>query len=141
MRENAAVLQDKQCFCDTGLNLGLFLRLAPFQRLDLHLPIDSSKAATLFQYCLQEDTKGCPGGASCCHNQFLMQGITSCMSCFETLGPSLVVQNVLRSCARCLDSALLAGCICMLAECIPCMLKGNAECDLSVMSDAAESSA
>ena len=28
----------------------------------------------------------------------------------------------------------------MLAECSPCMRKGNAECDLSVMSDAAESS-
>ena len=47
MSQDAAMLEDEQGFCDSGLLAGALLRLAPLQGLDLDLPVDASKAATL----------------------------------------------------------------------------------------------
>jgi len=53
MRQHTPMLEDEQGLCDPGLLLGALLRLAPLQGLDLHLPVDAGKAASLLQHCLQ----------------------------------------------------------------------------------------
>ncbi len=53
MRQHTPMLEDEKGLCDPGLLLGALLWLAPLQGLDLHLPVDASKAASLLQHCLQ----------------------------------------------------------------------------------------
>lgn len=53
MRQHTPMLEDEQGLCDPGLLLGALLRLAPLQGLDLHLPVDAGKAASLLQHGLQ----------------------------------------------------------------------------------------
>lgn len=47
MSQHAAMLEDEQGFCDSGLLGGALLRLAPLEGLDLDLPVDAGKAAAL----------------------------------------------------------------------------------------------
>ncbi len=58
MSQHTPMLEDEQGLCDPGLLLGALLWLAPLQGLDLHLPVDASKAASLLQHCLHKDRKG-----------------------------------------------------------------------------------
>ena len=53
MRQHAPMLEDEQGLHNSGLLFGALLRLTPLQGLDLHLPIDASKAAALLQHRLQ----------------------------------------------------------------------------------------
>lgn len=59
MSQHTPMLEDEQGLCDPGLLLGALLWLAPLQGLDLYLPIDAGKAASLLQHCLQKDRNFC----------------------------------------------------------------------------------
>jgi hypothetical protein len=50
------MLENEEGLCDPGLLLGALFWLAPLQGLDLHLPVDAGKAASLLQHCLQQDS-------------------------------------------------------------------------------------
>ena len=52
MSQHTTMLEDEQGFCNSRLLGGALLRLAPLEGLDLDLPVDAGKAATLLQHSL-----------------------------------------------------------------------------------------
>ena len=59
MSQHTTMLEDEQGFCDSGLLGGALLRLAPLEGLDLDLPVDAGKAATLLQHSLHHMSTSC----------------------------------------------------------------------------------
>ncbi len=85
MSQHTPMLEDEKGLCDPGLLLGALLWLAPFQGLDLHLPVDAGKAASLLQHGLQAGLTVSVSGTVWNTSQACLLSI-ACLLGFEATG-------------------------------------------------------